>query len=49
LLPGAHVRPHTGPTNERLVISLGLVGTDTATLRVGNRTRSWRRGEAKKM
>lgn len=46
LLPGAHVRPHTGPTNERLVISLGLVGTDTATLRVGNRTRSWRRGEA---
>ena len=35
------VRPHVGPTNDRLVISLGLSGTSGVTLRVGNRTRGW--------
>jgi tetratricopeptide (TPR) repeat protein len=46
LLGGSHVRPHHGPTNTRLAISLGLAGLETAELRVGNRTRRWREGEA---
>ena len=37
------VRPHTGPTNTRLAISLGLDGADNAgaRMRVGNVSRSW--------
>ena len=48
LAPGAHVRPHTGPTNERLVISLGIagVGHDNARIRVTSQWRPWRAGEA---
>ena len=38
------VRPHVGPTNDRLVISLGLSGTHGVTLRVANRTRAWPSG-----
>ena len=45
--PGQHVRAHTGPVNERVVISLGLAGDfDAAELRVANATRKWGRGEA---
>lgn len=48
LAAGAHVRPHTGPTNERLVISLGIagVGHDNARIRVTSQWRPWRAGEA---
>ena len=47
LAPGAHVRPHTGPTNERLAISLclGGCGADTQ-IRVGTAWRRWTEGEA---
>jgi aspartyl/asparaginyl beta-hydroxylase (cupin superfamily) len=41
LAPGAHILPHAGPTNERLAISLGLVGLDTAEMRVGSTWRRW--------
>lgn len=45
--PGQHIRPHTGPTNERLAISLGLDGAlDAAELRVGGVVRTWPRGGA---
>ena len=45
--PGQHVRAHTGPTNERVVISLGLAGAlDKAELRVGDARRRWRFGSA---
>lgn len=46
MAPGTHVAPHTGPTNERLVISLGLAGLDGAQLRVGDEWKGWRQGEA---
>ena len=48
LRPGAHVRPHSGPTNERLVISMGLGGLGVgARIRVGNVWRPWREGEVR--
>ena len=46
MAPGTHVAPHTGPTNERLVISLGLAGLDGAQLRVGDEWTRWHQGEA---
>ena len=46
MAPGTHVAPHTGPTNERLVISLGLAGLDGAQLRVGDEWKGGRQGEA---
>ena len=45
LLPGAHIPPHTGMMNTRLICHLPLVLPDNCTLRVGNQTRSWRDGE----
>ena len=45
--PGTHVKPHTGPNNERVVFSLGLAGgLDESELRVAAATRRWRRGGA---
>ena len=47
LAPGSHIRAHTGPTNERIVVSLGLAGVDGASLRIGNLPpRAWTVGDA---
>lgn len=45
ILPGTHIKPHTGPSNDRLRVHLGLVHTGGARLRVGTEWRSWREGE----
>ena len=45
LVPGAHIPPHTGETNARLVAHLPLVVPDGCTFRVGYDTRSWREGK----
>lgn len=44
--PGTYIRPHTGPTNERLRIHLTLLHTGGAKLRVGNEWRTWEEGKA---
>ncbi|XP_056290758.1 aspartyl/asparaginyl beta-hydroxylase-like [Pseudoliparis swirei] len=43
--PGTHVWPHTGPTNCRLRIHLGLVvPPEGCRIRVTNQTRRWEEG-----
>ena len=46
LHPGAHIRPHTGPSNARWNIHLGLVVAhgDDVRMRVGEEWRGWREG-----
>lgn len=44
--PGTYIRPHTGPTNERLRIHLTLLHTGGAKLRVANEWRTWEEGKA---
>ena len=39
MLPGTHVWPHTGPTNCRLRLHLGLVIPKNVAIRVGRETR----------
>lgn len=48
LAAGSHVRSHTGPTNERVAVSLGLANVEGAFLRVGRHSppRQWREGKA---
>ncbi len=46
LTPGTRIAPHTGVTNTRLIVHLGLVVPDGCTFRVGNETRTWKRGKA---
>jgi aspartyl/asparaginyl beta-hydroxylase (cupin superfamily) len=46
LKPGAHIPPHTGVTNTRLIAHLGLTVPEGCTFRVGNETRSWSCGNA---
>jgi aspartyl/asparaginyl beta-hydroxylase (cupin superfamily) len=46
LLPGAHIPPHTGEVNTRLVCHLPLVVPDKCHLRVGNETRPVAEGSA---
>ena len=46
LLPGAHIPPHTGEVNTRLVCHLPLVVPDKCYLRVGNETRQVLEGRA---
>jgi len=46
LTPGTRIAPHTGVTNARLIVHLGLTVPDNCTFRVGNQTRSWQRGKA---
>ncbi len=46
LTPGTRIAPHTGVTNTRLIVHLGLVVPDGCTFRVGNETRAWKRGKA---
>jgi aspartate beta-hydroxylase len=45
LAPGAHIPPHTGETNARLVAHLPLVVPETCSYRVGYDWRQWREGK----
>lgn len=44
LRPGAHIRPHHGLLNTRLICHLPLVVPDGCALRVGAETRTWEEG-----
>ncbi|WP_284734583.1 aspartyl/asparaginyl beta-hydroxylase domain-containing protein [Sphingosinicella terrae] len=46
LAPGAHIPPHTGVANTRLVCHLPLIVPNGCWFRVGAETRPWREGEA---
>lgn len=46
LAPGAHIPPHTGITNTRLVCHLPLIVPDGCWFRVGDERRFWQRGKA---
>ena len=46
LRPGAHIPPHNGLINTRLICHLPLIVPDKCTFRVGNETRSWVEGQA---
>jgi aspartyl/asparaginyl beta-hydroxylase (cupin superfamily) len=46
LAPGAHIPPHYGVSNTRLVCHLGLVIPPGCWFRVGDERREWREGEA---
>ena len=43
--PGTHIRPHSGPSNERLRSHFTLVHSGGARLRVGEEWRTWKEGE----
>lgn len=45
LRPGAHIPPHHGFVNTRLICHLPLIVPPGCALRVGNDTRPWRQGE----
>lgn len=45
LKPGAHIRPHHGLFNFRLICHLPLIVPPDCMLRVGNQQRQWREGE----
>lgn len=45
LAPGAHIPPHTGETNARLVAHLPLVVPEKCRYRVGHDWRQWREGK----
>lgn len=45
LAPGAHIPPHTGETNARLVVHLPLVVPEGCSYRVGYDWRQWREGK----
>lgn len=46
LKPGAHIPPHTGMINTRMIGHLPLVVPEGCEFRVGNETRQWKEGEA---
>ncbi|HEV2748604.1 MAG TPA: aspartyl/asparaginyl beta-hydroxylase domain-containing protein [Allosphingosinicella sp.] len=46
LAPGAHIPPHTGVANTRLVCHLPLIVPEGCWFRVGEDKRAWREGEA---
>jgi aspartate beta-hydroxylase len=46
LKAGSHIPPHTGVTNVRSIVHLGLVVPEGCGFRVGGETREWRAGEA---
>lgn len=46
LQPGAHIPPHHGLVNTRLICHLPLIVPAGCTFRVGNDLRDWREGEA---
>ena len=46
LLPGSTLVPHTGPSNVRTTLHLGLqIPREGATITVGGETRGWKHGE----
>lgn len=45
LEPGAHIPPHHGMTNTRLICHLPIVAPRDCSLRVGSETREWRFGK----
>lgn len=45
LLPGAHIPPHNGMLNSRLICHLPLIIPAGCWLRVGNETREWEEGK----
>jgi len=45
LRPGAHIHPHHGFMNTRLICHLPLIVPGKCSFRVGNETREWREGE----
>ncbi len=45
LTPGAHIPPHRGMLNCRLICHLPLIVPDGCWLRVGNETRTWHEGQ----
>jgi len=46
LKPGAHITPHTGVVNTRLLCHLPLIVPPNCVFRVGNQTRNWGKGKA---
>jgi len=46
LKPGAHITPHTGVLNTRLLCHLPLIVPPGCSFRVGNEEREWERGKA---
>jgi aspartate beta-hydroxylase len=46
LKPGAHIPPHNGLVNTRLICHLPLILPGSCQFRVGNELREWRAGEA---
>jgi len=46
LRAGAHIPPHNGLVNTRLICHLPLIVPETCSFRVGNEVREWREGEA---
>jgi aspartate beta-hydroxylase len=44
LMPGAHIPPHTGVINVRLVVHLPLIVPPDCGIRVGSETRGWTEG-----
>ena len=46
LKPHARIPAHTGVTNTRLIVHLGLIVPGRCTFRVGSEEREWRRGRA---
>lgn len=46
LRPGAHIPPHTGMVNTRLICHLPLIVPGPCRFRVGNETREWVEGKA---
>ena len=45
IVPGTHIKAHTGPSNDQLRAHLGLVHTGGARIRAGNEWRTWREGK----
>ncbi len=45
LRPGAHIPPHSGMLNARLICHLPLIVPDACRFRVGHSSREWREGE----
>ena len=46
LRPGAHIKPHHGLLNTRLICHIPLVAPPDCRLRVGNEVREWQEGKA---
>lgn len=45
LVPGTHIIPHTGPSNDRLRAHLGIVHSGGARIRVGDTWNTWEEGK----